>query len=81
MKYPLTCLLICMNTQHIISQFIICSFRIINEEDCLVQLQEAIFQYIVTKEGKTEELDLPSLASFISASTLMINVSRAKWCT
>lgn len=53
-----------------ISQFTVRSFQIIDEEErCLVQLREAIFQYMVIKEGKSEELDLPSLTSFLSAST------------
>ena len=52
-----------------ISHFTTRSFQIFSEEkDCLVQLREAIFQYMVIIEGKGE-LDLPSLASFISAST------------
>lgn len=52
-----------------ISQFTIRSFKIFPEEKrSLDQLQEAIFQYLFIKEGKSVELDLPGLTSYLSAA-------------
>ena len=49
-----------------ISQFSIQLFP--EEERSLDQLREAIFTYMVIKEGKSEKLDLPGLTSYLRAS-------------
>lgn len=51
-----------------ISQFSIHSLPVFPEEySCCVQWQNSIFQYLVLKESKPVDVELPSLASFLSA--------------
>lgn len=52
-----------------ISQFTICSFQPFPEEEsCMAELQDAIFQYMLIKEAKLVEKDLPGLTSVLGFS-------------
>ena len=51
-----------------IAQFTIRSFQVFPEEEsCPAQLQQAILQYMIIKEVKSIDLELPGLTSFLSA--------------
>ena len=52
-----------------IAQFTVRSFQVFPEEDeHLDHLRKFIFKYMVIKEAKTDELELPGLSSFLSAA-------------
>ena len=51
-----------------IAQFTIRSFQVFPEEEsCLAQLRQAILQYMIIKEVKSIDIELPGLTSFLSA--------------
>ena len=50
-----------------IAQFTIRSFQVFPEEEsCLAQLQQAILRYMIIKEVKSVDIELPGLTSFLS---------------
>ena len=50
-----------------IAQFTIRSFQVFPEEEsCLAQLQQAILRYMIIKEVKSVDMELPGLTSFLS---------------
>ena len=52
-----------------ISQFTIRSFQLLPEEvSSLSNLQKTIFQYMVTKEAKSVELNMPGIASYLQSA-------------
>ena len=50
-----------------IAQYTLHSFQVFSEEkSCLAQLQQAILQYMIMKEVKSVDLELPGLNYFLS---------------